>query len=83
MRGMARMKIRASLWGKPHKHCAMWCAKQRNRMDASKIIKIKQRHPSMTDATIIKQVPSVIENPIIIMESKTVPGRITIAYTWR
>ncbi len=37
----------------------------------------------MTDATIIKQVPSVIENPIIIMESKTVPGRITIAYTWR
>lgn len=49
--------------------------------DASKIIKIKQGHPSMTDATIIKQVPSVIENPIIIMESKTVPGRISDLYS--
>ena len=27
---------------------------------------------------IIKRVPSVIENPIIVMESKTVPGRITM-----
>lgn len=31
----------------------------------------------MTDE-IIKQVPSVIEDPIIVMESKTVPGRITM-----
>lgn len=45
--------------------------------DASKIIKIKQDHPAMTDE-IIKQVPSVIEDPVIVMESKTVPGRITM-----
>ena len=45
--------------------------------DASKIIKVKRDHPAMTDE-IIKQVPSVIEDPIIVMESKTVPGRITM-----
>jgi len=45
--------------------------------DASKIIKVKQDHPAMSDE-IIKRVPSVIENPIIVMESKTVPGRITM-----
>lgn len=45
--------------------------------DASKIIKIKQEHAAMTDE-IIKQVPSVIESPILVMESKTVPGRITM-----
>lgn len=45
--------------------------------DASKIIKIKRDHPAMTDA-IIKQVPGVLENPIIVMESKTTKGRITM-----
>ena len=45
--------------------------------EASKIIKVKRDHPAMTDE-IIKQVPSVIEDPIIVMESKTVPGRITM-----
>ena len=45
--------------------------------DAYKIIKVKRDHPAMTDE-IIKQVPSVIEDPIIVMESKTVPGRITM-----
>ena len=42
--------------------------------DASKILKIKEKHPAMTDS-IIKKVPNIIENPIIIMESKTIKGR--------
>ena len=45
--------------------------------DASKIIKIKSKHPEMTD-TIIKQVPQILENPIIVMKSKTSSGRITL-----
>ena len=45
--------------------------------DASKIIKIKKDHPQMTDS-VIKQVPNVLENPIIIMESTTVQGRLTL-----
>lgn len=45
--------------------------------DASKIIKIKKDHPQMTD-DVIKQVPNVLENPIIIMESTTVQGRLTL-----
>ena len=32
--------------------------------DSSKIIKIKNKHPEMTDS-IIKQVPNILENPII------------------
>ena len=31
----------------------------------------------MTD-DIIKQIPSIIQDPMIVMESKTVPGRITM-----
>ena len=42
--------------------------------DASKIIKIKRDHPEMTDL-IIKQVPSVAEKPVLVMESRTVQGR--------
>lgn len=42
--------------------------------DASKIIKIKRDHPEMTDV-IIKQVPSVAEKPVLVMESRTVQGR--------
>lgn len=45
--------------------------------DASKIIKIKAKHPEMTD-NIIKQVPHILENPIIVMESKTSDSRITL-----
>lgn len=45
--------------------------------DASKIIKIKAKHPEMTD-NIIKQVPHILENPIIVMESKTSDSRITV-----
>jgi hypothetical protein len=45
--------------------------------DASKIKKIRADHPGMTDA-IIKQVPDIIDNPVIIMESQTVKSRITL-----
>ncbi len=45
--------------------------------DSSKIIKIKAKHQEITDS-IIKQVPNILENPIIIMESKTKPDRLTM-----
>ena len=45
--------------------------------DASKIIKIKKEHPLMTDS-VIKQIPNVLENPILIMKSITVDGRLTL-----
>ena len=45
--------------------------------DSSKIIKIKNKHPEMTDS-IIKQVPNILENPIIVMESNTVSGRLVL-----
>lgn len=45
--------------------------------DASKIIKIKAKHSEMTDA-IIKQVPSIIESPIIVMQSKKIGSRLTM-----
>lgn len=45
--------------------------------DASKIKKIKVDHPAMTDM-VIKQVPNILENPILVMESKTKEGRLTL-----
>lgn len=45
--------------------------------DKSKIVKIKEEHPDMTD-DVIKRVPEILENPVLIMESLTVPGRITL-----
>ena len=45
--------------------------------DSSKIIKIKSKHPEMT-ASVIKQVPGILEDPIIVMRSKTTPGRMTM-----
>ena len=45
--------------------------------DSSKILKIKNKHSAMTDE-IIKQVPQVLENPILVMESQTVKGRLTL-----
>lgn len=45
--------------------------------DGSKIKKIQDKHPAMTD-NIIKQVPDILENPVLIMESKTVDGRLTL-----
>lgn len=43
----------------------------------SKIKEIKAKHPEMTDA-VIKQVPELLENPIIIMQSQTVTNRATV-----
>lgn len=45
--------------------------------DSSKIIKIRSKHPAMTDE-VIKQVPNLLENPMVVMESKTVAGRLTM-----
>lgn len=45
--------------------------------DASKILKIKRNHPAMTDE-VIKQVPNILENPVLVMKSKTVDGRLTL-----
>lgn len=39
-------------------------------MDKSKILKIKNDHPEMTD-NIIKQIPVILENPIIILNSES------------
>ena len=45
--------------------------------DSAKLIKIKSKHTEMTD-DVIKQVPYILENPIIVMESLTKQGRITL-----
>lgn len=45
--------------------------------DSSKIIKIKSKHSEMTD-DVIKQVPKILENPIVIMQSKTKANRLTM-----
>lgn len=45
--------------------------------DSSKIIKIKKNHPSMTDG-VIKQVPQILERPILVMRSLTNSSRITL-----
>ena len=45
--------------------------------DSSKIIKIKSKHPEMNDI-IIKQVPEILENPIIVMQSKNSSSRLTM-----
>lgn len=41
-----------------------------------KIKKIFKKHPAMT-LDVVKQVPNVIENPILVLKSRTVDGRIT------
>lgn len=43
-------------------------------MDAGKMIKIMHKHPEMTEDA-IKQIPSVLKNPMIVMDSVTNPGR--------
>lgn len=45
--------------------------------DASKILKIKKKHPAMTDE-IIKQVPQILEKPIIVMQSRQDTDRLTV-----
>lgn len=45
--------------------------------DSSKIIKIKAKHSGMTDS-VIKQVPQILEYPVIVMQSKQSDSRITM-----
>lgn len=45
--------------------------------DSGKIIKIKAKHSGMTDS-VIKQVPHILESPVIIMRSKQSDSRITM-----
>ena len=46
-------------------------------MYGDKIINIKKKHPGMTD-TVIKQIPQIIDDPVIVMKSRTVSNRITM-----
>lgn len=45
--------------------------------DSSKIIKIKEKHPEMTDR-VIKQVPNILEHPVLIMQSLQKDSRLTM-----
>lgn len=45
--------------------------------DSSKIIQIKNKHPEMTD-DIIKAIPEILENPIMILQSKTRVNRVVV-----
>lgn len=45
--------------------------------DSSKILKIKRDHPAMKDS-VIKQVPKILENPILVMRSLTDDSRLTL-----
>lgn len=45
--------------------------------DQSKIAKILSKHPEMT-ADVIKNVPQILEHPILVMQSQTMANRITI-----
>ena len=45
--------------------------------DSSKIIQIKNKHPEMTD-DIIKAIPEILENPIMILQSKTRANRVVV-----
>jgi hypothetical protein len=44
---------------------------------SDKVAKIKKDHPAMTDA-VIKQIPDIVENPVVVMKSLTVPDRLTM-----
>lgn len=46
-------------------------------IDAAKLIKIRNKHSEMTDA-VIKQISSIIENPIVVMSSKSMNSRLTM-----
>lgn len=44
---------------------------------SGKLLKIQKKHPAMTDA-VIKQIPDIVENPVVVMKSRTVPNRLTL-----
>lgn len=46
-------------------------------IDQSKIVKILNKHPEITD-DIVKQIPQLLEEPILVMESKTDSGSVTV-----
>lgn len=45
--------------------------------DKSKIIKIQKEHPEMTDE-VIKQIPYLLEHPVVVMQSQTVVNRVVV-----
>ena len=45
--------------------------------DKGKIVKIKEKHPAMTDK-VIKQVPNILESPILILQSKQLDSRVVL-----
>ena len=45
--------------------------------DQAKIRAIQRKHPDMTDE-VIKAVPGILENPMVIMQSLTVPNRVVV-----
>ncbi|MDR1598378.1 MAG: hypothetical protein LBS11_00635, partial [Oscillospiraceae bacterium] len=47
------------------------------RWHASKIIRTQLDHPAMTD-DVIRQVPNILENPVVVMESKKTTRRVTM-----
>lgn len=46
-------------------------------ISSEKLAKIQDKHPAMSD-DVIRQLPEVIENPVVIMKSRTVNGRVTM-----
>lgn len=43
-------------------------------IDAGKLIKIKNKHSEMTDK-IIKQIPDILQDPMVVLDSLSKPGR--------
>lgn len=46
-------------------------------IDKSKLLKIKNKHKAMNDY-VIKQIPSILKNPILILKSESIDGRIVV-----
>lgn len=46
-------------------------------ISSEKLAKIQNKHPAMSD-DVIRQIPDVIENPVVIMKSRTVDGRVAM-----
>lgn len=51
--------------------------KQKIYIDKSKLIKIRNKHTEMND-DLIKKIPCILDNPIIILKSQSIEGRIVI-----
>lgn len=46
-------------------------------LSSDKLAKIKKDHPAMSDE-VIRQLPEVLEKPVVVMKSRTVNGRLTM-----